>query len=287
MTDRVAHPDKPVVAVLGGRGMLGTDLVAACAAGGFDVRSYDLPEFDVTDAEHLRGVVEASDAILNCAAYTDVDGAETHTTLAQRVNAEAVGRLGELAARYGRWVLHFSTDFVFDGTLDRPYAETDAPNPINEYGRSKLAGEERLAQSGCAHCLVRLEWTYGLHGNSFVTKTIERAVTERRLAVVEDQIGSPTPTTLVAEVTCKLLGQRTEGMFHLASAGYVSRFGMTQFVFERLGLDAEVTPCCSSDYLTPATRPLNSRFDCRKIEALLKAPLEPWQKGLECFLRQL
>ncbi len=287
MTRKGAHRDKPAIAVLGGRGMLGTDLVAACTARGFDVRGYDLPEFDITDAEHLRGVVEASDAILNCAAYTDVDGAETHTALARRVNAEAVGRLGELAAQHGRWVLHFSTDFVFDGTLDRPYVETDAPNPINEYGRSKLAGEERLAQSGCSHCLVRLEWTYGLHGNSFVTKTIQRAVTERRLAVVEDQVGSPTPTTLVAEVACELLGRKTEGTFHLASAGYVSRFGVTQFVFERLGLNVELTPCCSSEYLTPATRPLNSRFDCRKIEALLKAPLEPWQKGLERFLRQL
>lgn len=287
MTDRVAHSDKPVVAVLGGRGMLGTDLVAACAAGGFDVRACDLPEFDITDPEHLRGVVETSDAIFNCAAYTDVDGAETHAALAHRVNAEAVGRLGELAARYGRWVLHFSTDFVFDGTLDRPYVETDAPNPINEYGRSKLAGEELLAQSGCAHCLVRLEWTYGLHGNNFVTKTIERAVTERRLVVVEDQIGSPTSTTLVADVARELLGCRAEGTFHLASAGYVSRFGMTQFVFERLGLDAELTPCCSSEYPTLAMRPLNSRFDCRKIETLLKDPLESWQQGLERFLRQL
>lgn len=287
MTPETARMKEPVVAVLGGRGMLGTDLVAACAAGGFDARSYDLPEFDITDAEHLQGVVEASDAIVNCAAYTDVDGAETHAAPAHRVNAEAVGRLGELAARHGKWVLHFSTDFVFDGTLDRPYAETDAPNPINEYGRSKLAGEERLAKSGCSHCLVRLEWTYGLHGSNFVTKIIERARTGRRLAVVEDQIGSPTATTLVADVACELLEHRAEGTFHLASTGYVSRFGMTQFVFERLGLYTELTPCCSSEYPTPATRPLNSRFDCRKIQALLNDPIEPWQQGLERFLRQL
>jgi len=287
VTRKGAHRDKPAIAVLGGRGMLGTDLVAACAAGGFDVCAYDLPEFDITDAEHLRGVVEASDAILNCAAYTDVDAAETHTALAHRVNAEAVGRLGELAAQYGRWVLHFSTDFVFDGTLDRPYVETDAPNPINEYGRSKLAGEERLAQSGCSHCLVRLEWTYGRHGSNFVTKTIEHAKAGQSLIVVEDQIGSPTPTTLVAHAACELLKQRVEGTFHLCSAGYVSRFGVAQFVFHRLGLDVDLKPCCSSEYLRPATRPLNSRFDCRKIQTLLKDPIEPWQQGIECFLRQL
>lgn len=287
MTRGVAHKEKPVVAVLGGRGMLGTDLAAACAQRGFDVCCYDLPEFDVTDVEHLRPVVEASDAIVNCAAYTDVDGAETHVPLAHRVNAHAVGRLGELAAEQGKWVLHFSTDFVFDGTLDRPYVETDAPNPINEYGRSKLAGEELLARSGCSHCLLRLQWTYGLHGSNFVTKTIERAKMDRRLVVVEDQVGSPTPTSLVADVACEMLARRAEGTFHLASAGYVSRFGMTQFVFDRLGLDVDLAPCCSSEYLTPASRPLNSRFDCRKIQALLKDPIEPWQQGLERFLRQL
>lgn len=278
---------KPMVAILGAKGMLGTDLAAVCAERGFEVRAYDLPELDVTDVEHLRKVVETSDAIVNCAAYTDVDAAETNVVLAHRVNAHAVGHLGELAAQHGKWVLHFSTDFVFDGTLDRPYVETDAPNPINEYGRSKLAGEELLARSGCSHCLVRLEWTYGMHGDNFVTKLIERAKADRRLVVVEDQIGSPTPTTLVANAACELLNRRTEGTFHLASAGYVSRFGMTQFVFDRLGLDVDLSPCRSSEYLTPATRPLNSRFDCSKIQSLLSESIEPWQQGLERFLRQL
>jgi dTDP-4-dehydrorhamnose reductase len=287
VTRGAAHMDKPVVAILGSKGMLGTDLVAACAKSGFNVRGYDLPEFNITDTEHLRGVIETADVVINCAAYTDVDGAETHAALAHRVNARAVGDLGDLAARHGKWVLHFSTDFVFDGTLERPYKETDTPNPINEYGRSKLAGEESLARSGCPHCLLRLEWTYGLHGNNFVTKTIERAVMGQPLVVVEDQIGSPTPTTLVAGAVRELLMQKPEGTFHLASAGYVSRFGMTQFVFDRLALDVELSPCCSSEYLTPASRPLNSRFDCRKIQALLKDPIEPWQQGLERFLRQL
>lgn len=278
---------KPVVAILGGRGMLGTDLAAVCAERGFEVHCYDLPEFDVTDVEHLRKAVETSDAIVNCAAYTDVDGAETNVALAHRVNAHAAGHLGELAAQYGKWVLHFSTDFVFDGTLDRPYVETDVPNPINEYGRSKLAGEELLARTGCSHCLVRLEWTYGLHGDNFVTKLIDRAKTGQQLAVVDDQVGSPTPTMLVAEAVCELLSHRTEGTFHLASAGYVSRFGVTQFVFERLGMDTDLSPCSSNEYPTPARRPLNSRFDCGKIQNLLNEPIESWQQGLEQFLRQL
>jgi dTDP-4-dehydrorhamnose reductase len=278
---------KNVVAILGGKGMLGVDLTVVCEARGCDVRVYDLPEFDITNPAHVQDVVCQADAIINCAAYTHVDGAETHTTLAHRVNAEAVGRLGAIAKEHGKWVLHFSTDFVFSGTLDRPYVETDIPRPSNEYGRSKLAGERLLQASGCAHCIARLEWTYGTHGTNFVTKLVEQASRGGTLQVVDDQIGSPTATTTVAAVVCELLDRRTEGLFHLASAGYVSRFGMAQFVSERLGLGVDLQPCCSSDYPTPATRPLNSRFDCSKIQALLGYPIEPWQESLEHFLRQL
>jgi dTDP-4-dehydrorhamnose reductase len=225
--------------------------------------------------------------IINCAAYTNVDGAESHASLAHLVNAEAVGRLGKLAAERGTRVLHISTDFVFDGELDRPYVETDVATPVNEYGRSKLAGEQLLAESGCSHCIVRLEWTYGIHGTNFVTKLIRRAQDCGRLQVVDDQVGSPTATTVVAGAICELIEQKAEGIFHLAGAGYVSRFGIAQFVVERLGLDVEVQPCHSDTYPMPARRPLNSRFDCSKIQAILNDPLEPWQGPLGHFLRQL
>lgn len=276
-----------VIALLGGRGMLGTDVAAACARRGGTARIYDLPEFDITSADHLRQAVEAADAVINCAAYTNVDGAQSQTELAYRVNAEAVGQLGRLARELGKWVLHISTDFVFDGGLDRPYVETDSPNPINEYGKSKLAGEVLLRESGCAHCLVRLEWTYGLHGRSFVTKLIERAKTSKTLGVVSDQVGSPTATTEAAQAICALLEQRAEGLFHFASAGYVSRYDMAAFIFERLGLNVELKSCRTSDYPSPAVRPLNSRFDCHKIGSLLREPMAPWQRPLEHFLRKL
>jgi dTDP-4-dehydrorhamnose reductase len=267
--------------------MLGRELVAACARNGYDVRVYDLPGFDITNAEHVGRMVDASDAIINCAAYTDVDGAEGHADPAYRVNGTAVGGLGEQARRGGKWVLHFSTDFVFDGTLDRPYVETDVPNPINEYGKSKLLGEQLLQESGCSCCLVRLEWMYGPNGANFVTRLVERAKTGETLAVVDDQVGSPTATTEVTAAVRNLLEKRAEGLFHFASAGYVSRYDMAAFIVDHVGLDIELRPCRTREYPAPAARPLNSRFDCRKVHSLLGGPAAPWQEPLACFLRQL
>ena len=282
-----AGMDKGVVLIFGGRGMLGSDLATVCAESGYDVRVCDVPEFDLTNAAQVRDAVGQAEAVINCAAYTDVDGAEEHRDVAHRVNGEAVGQLGAVARERGKWVLHFSTDFVFDGRLDRPYTEADTPHPINEYGKSKMAGERLLVQSGCRHCIVRLEWMYGSRGNNFVRKLVQRARTHERLRVVDDQIGSPTATTEVAKMACELLGQRAEGLFHFASAGYVSRFNMAEFVFDRLSLRAALLPCRSTDYPAPAERPLNSRFDCSRIRAALAHPIRPWQGPLECFLRQL
>jgi len=275
------------IAILGGRGMLGADLARICRQEGFDVKVFDLPEFDITNSQQLKEALDTAKTIVNCAAYTNVDGAESEAELAYQVNAEAVGRLGALVREANAWLLHVSTDFVFDGRLDRPYVETDTPNPINEYGKTKLAGEQLLGQSGCHHCIMRIEWTYGAAGNNFVTKVIKHAKTDRELKVVDDQIGSPTATTEVAKVICELLRIKPTGVFHFASAGYVSRYEMAKFIFDNLSIDVTLLPCKTSDYVSAAVRPLNSRFDCSKIEALLNEPIEPWQGPLERFLGQL
>jgi dTDP-4-dehydrorhamnose reductase len=275
------------IAILGGRGMLGTDLAKICGQEGFDVKVFDLPEFDITDSEQLTEALECAKIIINCAAYTNVDGAESESELAHRINAEAVGRLGKLVKETDAWLLHVSTDFVFDGRLNRPYVETDIPNPINEYGKSKLAGEQLLGHSGCRHCIVRVEWTYGQWGENFVTKLIQHAKTGKVLKVVDDQIGSPTATTEVAKVICKLFKVKPEGVFHFANSGYVSRYGMAEFIFDKLSMDVNLLACKTSDYASIAERPLNSRFNCSKIEALLHEPIESWQVPLEHFLRQL
>ena len=279
--------DGTKIAVLGGRGMLGSDLVSAFRQQGSEPIVFDLPEFDITNIDHLQQAVAGAEIIVNCAAYTNVDGAESQAELAYEVNAEAVGQLGAFARDAGKWVLHISTDFVFDGSGDKPYVETDHPNPINTYGKTKLAGEQLLAQSGCEHCIVRVEWTYGSAGNNFVTKLIQRAKSQDTLKVVDDQTGSPTATIQVAKVICKLLRKKPEGMFHFASAGYVTRYDMAEFILDRLSLNVNLLPCKTSDFPSPATRPLNSRFDCSKIIHLLDEPIERWQAPLEVFLRQL
>ncbi len=279
--------DDTKIAILGGRGMLGTDLTKICGRQSFNVEVFDLPEFDITNSRQLKEALNAAKTIVNCAAYTDVDGAESEAEEAYRVNAEAVGRLGELVKEANAWLLHISTDFVFDGRLDRPYVETDTPNPINKYGKTKLAGERFLTQSGCRHCILRVEWTYGSAGNNFVTKLIQRAKVDKTLKVVDDQIGSPTATTEVAKVICKLLRTKPAGLFHFASAGYVSRYEMAEFIFDKLSMDVNLLPCKTADFASAAARPLNSRFDCSKIKALLDEPIEPWQVPLERFLRQI
>ncbi len=272
------------IAILGGRGMLGTDLAKICRRQGFNVEVFDLPEFDITNSPRLKEAVDTAKTIINCAAYTDVNGAESEAELAYQVNAEAVGRLGAFVKEADAWLLHISTDFVFDGKLDRPYLETDTPNPINEYGKTKLAGEQLLAQSGCRHCIIRIEWTYGSAGNNFISKIIQRAKTDKELKVVDDQIGSPTATTEVAKVICELLRIKPTDLFHFASAGYVSRYEMAKFIFDNLSIDVMLLPCKTSDYVSAAVRPLNSRFDCSKIQAILDEPIKPWQTPLEKFL---
>lgn len=275
------------ITILGSRGMLGSDLALACECQGLKTTVLDLPDFDMTNIDQLQQAVDDANIIVNCAAYTNVDKAESEPELAYQVNAEAVGRLGDFARQADIWVLHISTDFVFDGKSNTPYVETDPPNPINTYGASKLAGERLLLESGCHHCIMRVEWTYGSKGNNFITKLIKKAKAGEKLKVVDDQTGSPTATTEVAKAICSLLQKRPEGIFHFASDGYVSRFDMAKFILENLNITADLSSCKTSDFLSPAERPLNSRFDCSKIKPLLDEPIKPWQEALKQFLEQL
>jgi dTDP-4-dehydrorhamnose reductase len=278
-------PDK--VIILGGNGMLGTDVAAECKSRNINYEVFDLPEFDITNEHQLLSVIHNSKIIVNCAAYTNVEKAETETELAFRVNAEAVGMLATSARKSGAWVLHISTDFVFDGASDKPYAEKDIPHPINAYGRTKLAGERLLVENHCHHCIMRVEWTYGLKGDNFIKKIQQKAKTSKDMKVVDDQIGSPTATTEAAKAICDLIHKKPAGIYHFASQGYTSRLDVARFIAEKLKLDVQMSPCKTTDFPSAAARPLNSRFDCSKIRPLLSGPIKPWQIPLEEFLKLL
>ena len=280
------------IAVLGAEGMLGTDVTELCRKQGYSVSPLDLPRFDLTDSESRRAGVDSADAVINCAAYTNVDKAESQRAgkKAFAVNAEAVGRLGQEIARQKKWLLHISTDFVFDGEKQSPYTETDTPNPINAYGKTKLKGEEFLAQTDCRHCILRIQWTYGAAGPNFVTKIRQRAQQDRSLQVVDDQVGSPTATVEVAKIITLLTSIQPEGIFHFAANGYASRYQVARFICDHLGPESagiDLKPCKTADFAAPAKRPLNSRFDCGKITRLLDYQPAEWQKPLKTFMEQL
>jgi len=275
------------ITILGGRGMLGADVAKVFAGADASVRVLDLPEFDITNDAHLTEAVATSDIIINCAAYTNVEKAESEEELAHKVNAIAVGRLGEMAAAVDVSVFHISTDFVFDGISNTPYIETDKTNPISVYGSSKLAGEELLAKSGGRFCIMRIEWTYGDAGIDFVKKLINAAKTRDSLNVVDDQIGSPTSTKEVATAIHELVSAGAEGVFHYAASEYVSRYEMAKFIFNKLKMDVKIDSCKTSDYKTAAQRPLNSRFNCSRIQALLSSDIRLWQEPLTEFLERL
>lgn len=274
------------VLILGGKGMLGCDIARALEARAIPYRVLDLPEFNITDAGQVASALKTASAVINCAAYTDVEKAQSQPDLAAEINAHAVGRLGQACKNAGLWLLHFGTDFVFDGKLDRPYTEDDAPNPLSVYGSTKLLGEELLRQSGADHCVVRIEWTYGKSGNNFVKKIVAACQGKTEIRVVDDQVGSPTPTVEIASLSADMLNTRPTGLYLFASSGYVSRWEMAQFVARKLNLPVNVLPCKTSDFKTAAQRPLNSRFDCKKIRSLMKTDITDWQRSLIRYLEQ-
>jgi len=273
------------VAILGGRGMLGSDVAAALRSQGCTVTIWDLPEWDLTCAEHVDQALRNAQVYVNCAAYTQVDKAEDEPGKAMLVNADAVAQLGTIARRLGVYGIHISTDFVFDGAGERPYVETDLPKPLSVYGASKWTGEVGFFASGCAGAVLRVQWSYGAQGSHFVAKILERARTGVELKVVDDQVGAPTWTADMARAIGRLIQDRQEGLFHFANGGYVSRYDMACFLIRTANLTNRVTPCSSDLFPAKALRPRNSRFDTTKIQSVLDYPIRSWQDAVGEFLR--
>lgn len=259
---------------------------------------------DFTNLQGLADTVRAvrPDLIVNAAAHTAVDQAESEPELARTINALAPGVLAQEAARIGAWLVHYSTDYVFDGSGDVPWNETDMPAPINVYGQTKLEGEQLVQTSGCRHLIFRTSWVYAARGGNFA-KTMLRLAKERdRLTVIDDQIGAPTGADLLADVTAHALravagpAPRPElgGLYHLVAGSQTSWHGYAKYVIEvaqKAGVILKTTPdkvepVPTSGFPTPARRPLNSRLDTAKLQAAFGLSLPPWQQGVARMLAE-
>jgi dTDP-4-dehydrorhamnose reductase len=295
----------PRILLTGKNGQLGRELQRSLAVVG-DVAAFGRQEADLTDLSTLETVVRrtAPDIIVNAAAFTAVDDAEKKRESAYRVNAEAVEVLARVAAEQGSWLVHYSTDYVFDGSSIRPYRESDPVAPQNIYGASKLAGEEAVRRSGCRHLLLRTSWLYGFGGGSFMRAILKRAMERESIEVVVDQTGAPTGADLVAEVTAhclhrvlsdRALADSAGGTYHLAAAGRATRHEFARFLVDeaiKMGARLKTTPervlpIPGSAYVTAAKRPANSLLDTAKLTAAFGVALPDWRSGVRKRLPSL
>ena len=230
--------------------------------------------------------IAAVDMVINCAAYTDVDGAEGDEASAMQANGEGVGWLAERCAAIGAKLVHFSSDYVFDGEGDRPYATDHPIAPINAYGRSKADGEQRIRDSHCHHLIVRTSWLYAPWGKNFV-RTMARLGRERdRLRVVDDQHGRPTNVQYLAQGTLQLVDADASGTMHLSDSGQASWFELASHVVARINPSCRVEPCSSSEFPRPAPRPRYSVLDLTTSEALIGTP-RPWREAVDDVIGRL
>lgn len=291
--------------LLGGDGQLGTelrlslaplgDVVVATRSGMLGEAACETADFGRPDS--LPALVEriAPDIVVNAAAYTAVDRAEQEPDLSFRINAEAPGVLAQACKHHDALLVHYSTDYVFDGRGTRPYRETDGTAPNSVYGASKRAGEQAVQASGCRHLIFRTAWVYAAHSNNFL-RTMLRVGAERdELRVVADQVGTPTPAALIADTTAQVLRQspQVSGLWHLTASGQTSWHGFAEAIFagavERGLLDRapQVVPITTADYPTPAARPAYSALDCSALQREFGIVLPDWSEGLDRVLDEL
>lgn len=256
---------------------------------------------DFSAIEHLYATIKP-DVVVNAAAYTAVDNAEIESEQANLVNHLAVQHLAAMALQYDSLLINYSTDYVFDGTNDTPWSENDLSTPINHYGKTKRDGEIALEHSGAKFINFRTSWVYGAHGHNFVKTMLTLAQNKRELTIIDNQIGAPTSAALIADITAQALRYYSlhqqpsalHGHYHLAAKGECSWFDYAQFIFataeKKFGrelLIQQITPIPTSDYPTPAQRPLNSRLNTQKLQTQFQLHLPHWQQGVTHVLGEL
>lgn len=277
------------ILLLGAQGQLGQELKAHLSAMS-DLKACGRNQVDLTSQESIEQAIRSfkPDCIVNAAAYTAVDKAESEPELAFKINTKAVSVIANEAKKIDALLIHYSTDYVFDGKNTQPYNEQDATNPISVYGESKLAGEEAIINSGCKHFIFRTTWVIGKHGSNFA-KTILRLAQEReQLKIINDQHGVPTTTSLISRITVTAIKSSQPstwpyGIYHLAPKGQTTWYGIAKTLLE-LAKEKEITlaissllPITTSQYPTPASRPSNSLLNTNKLEALINFELPYWE----------
>ncbi|MDB5988686.1 MAG: dTDP-4-dehydrorhamnose reductase [Herbaspirillum sp.] len=282
------------ILLIGKNGQVGYELERSLQSLG-DVTALDRAQLDLSDADRIREVVRTlkPELIVNAAAYTAVDKAESEPDLAFRINATAPGVMADEAEKIGAGIVHFSTDYVFNGAKASPYTEEDLPDPINVYGRSKLAGEQAVQASGAAHLILRTSWVYGMRGKNFLQTILRLAAEKDELRIVADQFGAPTWSRTIADTAANILGQlRTEkgafagleqasGIYHLSAQGRTNWYEFTNAIVANAALAKmpRITAIGSDEYPTPARRPMNSVLSCDKLTQRFCA-LPAWDLAL-------
>ncbi|MFZ2390135.1 MAG: dTDP-4-dehydrorhamnose reductase [Polaromonas sp.] len=292
------------ILLLGKNGQVGWELQRSLAPLGeliaLDRHSSDLCG-DLTKLQGLADTVQTvrPDLIVNAAAYTAVDKAESEPELARAINAVAPGVLAREAHKLGAWLMHYSTDYVFDGCGSRPWTETDTPAPLNVYGRTKLQGERLIAENCQRHLIFRTSWVYAARGGNFAKTMLRLAQERERLTVIDDQWGAPTGAELIADVTAHAVRQvqqhpENAGIYHLAASGETTWNGYAKHVVAQAGklqsaikiIAKEVSPLPTSDFPTPAKRPHNSRLNTARLQTTFGLRLPPWQQGVDRMLAE-
>ncbi len=280
------------ILLLGSAGQLGVELRKALDKEA-ELLALSRPDVDLADEDALRSVIRKTRPrfIVNAAAYTAVDRAESEPELAHAVNGVAPSIIAEEALELNAWLLHFSTDYVFDGSGSMPWKESDAPGPLNVYGRTKLEGEQGIASAGCSHLILRTGWVYASHGSNFLRTMLRLGRERERLSIVDDQIGAPTSAKALARATRAILGRLQDaqetpmeaGIYHMACAGSATWFGFAREIFASFPAKIpipELVPIATEEYPTPARRPRNSVLNCDKLELATGIRLAPWQDAL-------
>ncbi len=272
--------------VLGHNGMLGSDVMKLYD--GHDLLGLSVEDVDITDFTDIQEKFTkiAPDVVINCAAYTDVDGCETNTGVAFAVNGDGVRNIARLCGAGGARLIHISTDYVFPGNKQSPYKEDDETAPISAYGRSKLAGEEHIKELIDDYAILRTQWLFGKNGKNFVTTMLRLAGERDKLTVVDDQVGSPTYTKDLAVAIKAVIDSGSKGIYHVSNSGNTSWYGFALKIFEYANIDVQVDAMTSDQLTRAAKRPMYSVFDLSKLKQDTGMEMPVWEDALKRYLNE-